>query len=174
MNNKILVAYASRCGSTGEVAEVIGQVLRGNNSNAVVDVRRAQDVIDVKPYRAAVVGSAIRFGRCLPEAVQFVKTYENMLSRMPVAYFLVCGTLKDDTPENRRETREYLDAMRKYAPGITPVSAEAFAGKLVPNTLPLPQVVRLLMKLTHARTGDWRNWQTIRVWAADLRRTFSN
>lgn len=38
MNNKILVVYASRCGSTGEVAEVIGQVLQGSNGHAVVDV----------------------------------------------------------------------------------------------------------------------------------------
>lgn len=171
MNDRILVAYASCCGSTGEVAEVIGQVLRDGKSNGhtIVDVRRAQDVTDVRPYRAIVVGSAIRFGRWMPEVVRFVKTHEELLSRMPVAYFIVCGHLKDDTPENRHEVKEYLDKMQKRTPRITPIAAEAFAGKLDPNTLPLPQIVRLLMELVHTRTGDWRNWQAIRAWATCLR-----
>jgi len=37
MGDKVLVAYASRAGSTGEVAEAIGEVLR--DRGATVDVR---------------------------------------------------------------------------------------------------------------------------------------
>ena len=77
MGNKILIAYASACGSTGEVAEAIGQELC--SAGAAVDVRLAKRVSDLGPYRAVVVGSAIRMGRWLPEAVKFVETHREAL-----------------------------------------------------------------------------------------------
>ncbi len=54
VEDKILVAYASRAGSTGEVAEAIGQVLC--EAGAAVDVRLAKGVTDLSPYRAVVEG----------------------------------------------------------------------------------------------------------------------
>lgn len=59
--------------------------------------------------------------------------------------------------------------MQRQAPEIIPVVAEVFAGKLDPNTLPMPRLVRQVMGLAHTRTGDWRNWQAICDWAANLR-----
>ena len=58
MNNRILVTYASRAGSTAGVAEAIGKTLieRG----AQVDMLPMQDVKDLTPYSAVVAGSAIR------------------------------------------------------------------------------------------------------------------
>jgi len=38
MEDRILIAYASKCGSTGEVAQAISQVLC--DAGATVDVRR--------------------------------------------------------------------------------------------------------------------------------------
>jgi menaquinone-dependent protoporphyrinogen oxidase len=70
MNNRILIAYGTRCGSTGGVAEAIGQVL--SIGGAAVDVRLVKDVNDLSPYQAVMVGSAIRMGKWLPEAVEFV------------------------------------------------------------------------------------------------------
>ena len=61
MNNKILVTYASRAGSTAEVAEAIGKTL--TEGGAQVDVIPMQDVNDLSPYRAVVAGSAIRQAR---------------------------------------------------------------------------------------------------------------
>jgi hypothetical protein len=60
MPNKILVAYASRTGSTAGVAEAIGQILA--ESGAPVEVGHMQDVKDLAPYRAVVAGSAIQGG----------------------------------------------------------------------------------------------------------------
>jgi len=80
-------ACVSRAGSTGEVAEAIGQVLC--EAGAAVDVRLAKEVTDLSPYRAVVVGSAVYMGKWMPEAVKFVETHRDALSRMPVAYFLI-------------------------------------------------------------------------------------
>ena len=63
MDAKILVAYASRAGSTSRVAEAIGKTLA--ESGAQVEVRLMKDVKDPAPYRVVVAGSAIQGGRWL-------------------------------------------------------------------------------------------------------------
>lgn len=162
MSDKILVAYASKCGSTGEVAEAIGEVLC--KGGVAADVRLAKGVTDVGSYRAVVTGSAARMGRWLPEAVKFVETHKEALSQMPVAYFTVCLTMADDTEENRREVAAYMDPVREM---VQPLDVGLFAGALDYGKLPLP--FRLIMKGMKAEEGDFRDWEAIRAWAADLR-----
>ena len=110
MSDKILIAYATEAGSTAEVAEAIGQELR--EAGAEVEVRLAKDVKDVSPYKAAIVGSAVRMGKLLSDATKFVKKNRKALSRVPVAYFVVCLTMKDDTEENRRTVEAYLEPVQ--------------------------------------------------------------
>ena len=161
MGDKILVAYASRAGSTGEVAEVIGEVLC--DGGAAVDVRLAKDVTDVSPYRAAVVGSAIYMGRWMSEAVKFVETHRDALSQVPVAYFTVCLTMKDDTEENRRTVAAYLDPVREV---VQPVDVGLFAGRL--DSSKLSFIYWLIIKAMGQAEGDFRNWEAIRAWAGEL------
>src|SRR3990172_12556259 len=101
MSNKILVTYASRIGSTAEVAEAIGQTLA--ESGAQVEVLPMQDVKDLAPYQAVVAGSAIRGGEWLPEAMQFVQTHQAALDQKPFAAFLVCMTLNMRSADKYRE-----------------------------------------------------------------------
>jgi menaquinone-dependent protoporphyrinogen oxidase len=162
MSDKVLVAYASRCGSTGGVAEVIGGVLNGEGTT--VDVRLAKEVTDLSPYRAVVVGSAIRAGRWLPEAVKFVKTHREKLSQMPVAYFVVCLTMQEDTEESRREAAAYLDPVRSV---VSPMDVGLFAGAM--DCSKLSFLLRLVMKAMKAEDGDFRDWEAIRRWATSLR-----
>ena len=91
MNNKILVTYASRFGSTVGVAEAIGKSLA--ESGAQVDVFPMREVKDLSPYQAVVAGSAINAGAWLPEAMQFMQTHRAELNQKPFAAFLVCMTL---------------------------------------------------------------------------------
>jgi len=112
IGDKILVAYASRCGSTGEVAEAIGQVLCESGVSA--DIRLVENVSDLSPYRAVIVGSAIRSNEWLPEAVEFVKMHREPLSRVPVAYFLTSLMVVQDTEETHRAAAACLDSMWKF------------------------------------------------------------
>ncbi len=73
MTGKVLVAYASRAGSTAEVAQAVAEVLRARSGGDTVDVLPVKIGQRPQPcYRAVIAGSAIRMGKWLPEAVEFV------------------------------------------------------------------------------------------------------
>ena len=70
MTQKILVTYASRTGSTSEVAETARNIL--TDKGAEVDLLPVQSVHTLDPYLAVVVGSAIQNRQWLPEALDFI------------------------------------------------------------------------------------------------------
>jgi menaquinone-dependent protoporphyrinogen oxidase len=158
---KVLVAYASKAGSTGEVAEVMGQVLNAKGMTA--DVRQVKNVKDVSGYQAFVIGSAIRMGRWLPEAVKFVEKNRAVLSHTPTAYFLVSGFLREDTPEMRSQVLAFVDPVRKIS---EPKSIGLFAGKM--DYSKISWLDRTIAQAVKSVEGDWRNWDAIRGWAGEL------
>ncbi len=159
--NKILVTYATRAGSTFEVAARVAEVLRA--AGAIVDVKPVPAVHEIKGYDAVVVGSAIRMGHWLPEAVVFVQAHRETLSHIPTAYFLVSGFLRDDTPEMRRKVLAYLDPVRKI---LEPTSIGMFAGKM--DYSKMDGLDRSIAEGVSSSRGDWRNWEAIRGWAQGL------
>ena len=164
MSGKILVAYATAAGSTGEVAEAIGKALA--DGGAAVDVRRAKEVADVSGYRAVVLGTGIRAGQVYREAASFAETHQQALSQMPVAYFVVCSTLGENTEENRATASAYLDQLQEKAPAAKPVDKGLFGGVMDYGKLPL--LLRLIIKAMKKPEGDWRDWDAIRAWATNL------
>ena len=165
---KFLVAYASRCGSTGEVAEAIGQSLCHNG--ALVDVRLINGVTDLASYEAVVVGSAIRSDRWLPEATAFVEKNRQLLSGIPVAYFLTCLTMSQPSKKNQDKARSYLNPEITAVPEVKPVDIGLFAGVLDYGKLPfhIRMVMKLKMSSKGVSEGDYRDWGAIRHWAEGL------
>ena len=159
--NKILVTFATRAGSTYEVAARVADVLRA--AGATVEIKPVTAVHEVKDYDAVVVGSAIRMGHWLPEAVGFVNTNREALSRIPTAYFLVSGLLRNDTPETRQQVLAFLDPVRALH---EPVSIGLFAGKLDYSTI--EGLDRSIAEAVSSAEGDWRNWEAIGEWAHNL------
>jgi menaquinone-dependent protoporphyrinogen oxidase len=162
IKKRVLISYASRCGSTGGVAEAMGQVLCGMGASA--DIRLVGNVNDLSPYHAVIVGSAIRRGKWLPEAVGFVKDNQEMLGRLPIAYFVVCLTMKENTAENRSTVMAYLDPVRKEAPKIQPVAVGLFPGAL--DFSKLSFVDKTVLKAKGASEGDYRDWPAVKAWAS--------
>jgi menaquinone-dependent protoporphyrinogen oxidase len=161
MGDKVLVAYGTRTGTTKSIADVIGELLCQQGAEA--DVVDAREVQDAASYDAIVVGSAIRAGNLMPEVVEFVEANQGALSEKPLAAFVVCATLKEDTEENREQVRAYLDPIRAL---VEPAAEGCFAGAIDRSKLSLP--MRLMMKAMKAEDGDWRDWDAVRAWAAQL------
>lgn len=164
LSDKVLVAYASRCGSTGKVADLIGRVL--NTSFTAVDVRLVENVKDIASYRAVIIGSAIRYDEWLPEAVDFIKTHSEYLSSIFTSYFITCMALVEDTERNRRNAKGYLKTVREI---MEPTQIGMFAGKLELSKLTFfERMIYKVFKIFGVQEGDFRNWVAIRVWAEKI------
>jgi menaquinone-dependent protoporphyrinogen oxidase len=167
MNDKILVAYASRAGSTAEVAEAIGKTLAA--SGAQVEVRPMKEVNDLTPYRAVVAGSAIQGGKWLPEAMQFMQKNRAVLAQKTFAAFMVCITLGMASAEKYRPgLAAWMAPVRAL---VKPVSEGYFAGSLDFRKVPLSfngLGLRLAVAFGALPKGDHRDWKAIHAWAESL------
>lgn len=157
---RILVTYASTAGSTAEVAERIGHDL---GSSATVDVVPASARPDPTGYDAVIVGSAIHGGKLMPDVIKFVEKNRSTLNHIPTAYFIVCLTMQNDSPETRTKSRSFLDPICELA---TPSTVGLFAGRL--ESARTPFIMRVMMKAMKAPNGDFRDWNAIAAWTRDL------
>ena len=167
-SHNVLIAYASQCGSTGEVGEAIGEVLC--QGGATVETKWVKTVKDLNGYDAVIIGSAIQKSRWMSEATEFVTTHQNILSKLPVALFLTCLTLSIHTEEARRKAMTFLDPLYTAAPQVKPISVGRFAGVLDYSKLSFMYrtIMKRKMKKRGIQEGDYRDWNAIRSWAKDI------
>ena len=156
MDDRILIVYATRFGSTGLVAENVAEALSAKEIS--VDIRAVSDAPDPSAYRAVVLGTPIYWGRPLSEARDFLRKHSDALSRMPLAYFAV------GTERNHRRMAGYLKSLRKI---LEPADVGAFEGVLDYGKLNLFE--KLVMWLLRHPGGDHRDVAAIHAWANDLR-----
>ncbi len=165
MTSKILIVYASTYGSTAEIASAIGDVFA--KTGASVDVRSVRDVKDIGSYRSIVIGTPVRAGKPLKDAVSFAKKFHSELAGKPVALFSVGIQMRDDTPENREKARAVLAPITVLTG--EPVAIGLFAGRIDYARIGFP--LSFFFKREPSglmREGDWRDWDMIRTWAADI------
>jgi menaquinone-dependent protoporphyrinogen oxidase len=158
---KVLVAYATRAGSTTGVAERVAEVL--NRSGFAAEAVSAKETGDVASYDAVVVGSAVRAGKLMPEVLKFLDKNKSALEAKPLAAFVVCLAMKDGNEKGRTTAATYLEPVRAQ---IKPVSEGLFAGAYDPEKLGF--AVRQVMKMMKAPPGDFRKWDQVETWAAGL------
>lgn len=164
-NNRILIAYATRSGTTSEVAGRIGSVLESHGFT--VDVLPVKQVKNLEAYAAAVIGSAVRLDQWLPEATEFVKKHRRELGRIPTAFFSVCLTAADPNEERRKLMVHFSESACKFRP---PDDQAFFAGRLELKRLPL--LPRLMARGVKVKEGDFRDWDSIRAWSESLSTRF--
>lgn len=191
MAKKILLAYASMSGSTVEIAQAVAEEIGKGGSE--VEVKPVADISTLNGYDAVVVGGPMILG-WHRAARQFVARHASALSQVPVAVFITCAELTDTgieelsgvpiyrdpdlgaapqtpgrlSPKERFSTLEaYVKPILQALPGAKPVGVGIFAGKVDYDVLGfLPKLfVRFVIR---AKAGDFRNWDAIRGWAAEV------
>ncbi len=161
MNQKVLVAYASRTGSTSEVAQAVAKEL--TSRGFAVDVIPVKQVAGLQGYHAVVIGSAVRYGQWLPEATRFVEQNQSALSKLPVSFFAVHLMNQGDDETSRAARLAYLDAARKL---VAPQSEAYFLG--VGDPAKVSFIERLIAKAVKSPEGDYRDWARIRAWSQQI------
>ena len=163
--DRFLVTYGTWAGSTKSVAEIIKKTLEDDGLR--VDLLQVDHVSDLSPYRGVIIGTGIHAGHPHRHMVQFVKKNRTALSKIPVAYFIVCLTMKKDTEENRRVVRAYLDKLIEKTPEAQPIDIGLFAGAVLTQGEEYERLGFLFKKILKkmAKEGDHRDWDAIRKWA---------
>lgn len=159
--NKILVTYATRAGSTAEIAAAIGQTLATRGFS--VDVKPVAKVASLDGYQAVILGSAIRMGSWLPEMVKFIQTHQSALNALPTALFTVHMLNAADDETSRAARAAYTAPVR----ALLPNAPEIFFNGVI-DLEKLPFLDRLMVKMVKPPIGDHRDWKQIRGWAESL------
>ena len=161
MTARILVAYASRKGSTAGIAQAIGKEL--TIEGYTVDVSEMKLITSLAGYNAVVIGAPVYTGKVTGDVAAFVSTNKDELSRVPVAGFVTgIAPVYPKTGDVKGFTDQLVTALSP----VRPVAVTMFAGTLDAGKMNL--VERSLTMLMKVPRGDFRDWDAIAAWAKTL------
>ncbi len=164
---KILITHAGSTGPAADAADRIARVMTGLGST--VTLRPMSMVTTLKGYSVVVAGSVEHGGSWLPEAIEFVRRNQMVLSRKRFAIYTIFPALdRAKGAEARMVVMQYTAGVRGM---VLPLSEGFFSGEMVRREERPPGErsrfkLRLLMALL--REGEGRSHTEIEMWAANL------
>ena len=163
VSEKVLIAYASRYGSTKEIAITIGKVLEDHKLDN--DVFPSEEVSSLSPYHSVVIGSALYLGNWLEPASELLESFQEQLAQMPVWLFSSGPTVSGD-PSKVLANWRFPISLQTITDDIKPRGIKLFAGKI--NAALLTHEDWLTSRSMDGKFGDYRNWETIIEWANSI------
>ena len=151
-----LIVYASKHGSTKQIAEQVARQLRqaGLSDVKCLDTKAAQS--QLAGAKSVVLGAPVYGQKWHTDAAVFVELNRDELADKKLYVFTSGGS-------------EHLEA--NIAAGVAeynPVEHVYFRGKLAKSSLNL--IERIMTYLAKAQYGDARDWNKINTWADELAR----
>jgi menaquinone-dependent protoporphyrinogen oxidase len=160
---RVLVGYASRFGSTRDIANRIAGAVRTNGSD--VDLRSVDEISDIDHYDAVVFGSGVYDGSWTPEATALIRRYAAVLARKPMWLFSV-GSFGDRHPIVGGLIKKEPKEISEFEQTLHPRDYRVFAGVIDLDRW--PAWGRLLFKALGGHAGDNRQWRDIDAWAEKI------
>jgi menaquinone-dependent protoporphyrinogen oxidase len=157
---RILVAYASKKGSTTEIAQAVGKELQ--TAGHVVDVGEMGTVTSTSDYDAVIIGAPMYMGKMI-DTVKFVKRHREGLMKLPVAAFIVSLAPVEKDPVHMANAQK---ALHVSVNPLQPVAETVFAGSL--DLKKLSWLQHWMTESVKSPVGDFRDWTAIAAWARDL------
>jgi menaquinone-dependent protoporphyrinogen oxidase len=153
MRPTILVAYATRYGSTRQVADAIARTL--DEQGLETQVLPAGEVRDLDGYAGVVLGSALYMGRPHADARRFLRRHHAALAGLPVAVFAMGPvTMGEHDVEG---ARQQLEGTLAKVTDVLPLETTIFGGVVDPARLRFP--------FNRMEASDARDWKAIETWA---------
>jgi len=162
MSASVLVTYATRYGSTAEVAGAVAEGLQ--TEGLAVTLQPVQQVSGLEDYTAVVLGAPLYMFRLHKKARRFLDRFRAQLENRPVAVFSL-GPFHDDEKE-WKEAREQLDKELAKYPWLKPVSIEMIGGRFDPANLRFP--FSWIPALKRMAPVDIRDWKALNTWVKSL------
>ena len=157
---KVLVAVASRHGSTTEIAEAIKAELARDGHHA--RVVPCEEIGAVDEYDAVVLGSAIYMGQWMKSAKEFAAREGARLTSVPVWLFSSGPVVDSTRPEDPADRRQG----DKLAETLGARDHMVFHGKVDKGNLSIAE--RAIIRMVKAPNSDQRDWDGIRSWGGRI------
>jgi menaquinone-dependent protoporphyrinogen oxidase len=157
----VLVAYASKRGSTAEIAETVAATLRREGLG--VCLVRAEDVQSLERYDAVVLGSAVYMKRWRGDARDFLKKHRKALRQTPFWVFS-SGPVGD--PANDNPAWAEPPQIAEKVEDLGGRDHTVFGGRLPAQ--PQGFMERAMVEGTPKEYRDRRDWAEIREWARQI------
>ncbi len=160
---RVLVTAASQHGATRGIADAIvaGLGTRGVDASFVPP----QEVEDLSPYQAVILGSAVYAGHWLKPATEFARRLSAQLGARDVWLFSSGPVGDPDRKLVQRMAEDPVDleAVRR----LTHARGHAmFSGALDRSSLTIPQ--RAALTVFRGMQGDFRDWAAVDRWVAGI------
>lgn len=177
---RILITYSTWTGSTREVAEFISETLQKAGNQTVL--QNVKNVAAISEFDGIVVGTPIHASRVTNQFLRFLKRHVNELKHKPLALFVVCANMNDDTEENRIETLAWVNNALQKLGDFNPVKIGLFAGAALTQTEEFHHQNIFIKKITQAMQNnliqehgksDFRDWDKITHWVYELNQLIS-
>lgn len=169
---RILVAYATRHGSTAGIAERIAEVLSGQGFTA--EALPVEDVPGVESYDAVVLGGAAYMFHWLKPALKFAHGHQVQLRDRPVWLFSSgpLGTEQVDQDGNDVRHSARPKEFDELTALLSPRGERVFHGAYDPSQPPKGLGERMVRHMPATKDllkeGDFRDWEDIEGWARDI------
>jgi menaquinone-dependent protoporphyrinogen oxidase len=157
---RILVAYATKKGSTAEIAQAMGRELQAGGH--IADVAEMGSVTSLDGYDAVIIGAPMYLGKMI-DTVKFVRRFRDGLMKLPVAGFIVSLAPVSKDPVHMANAQKALHASLDP---LLPVAETVFAGSL--DLKKLSWFQRWMTRSVTSPVGDFRDWTAIAAWAREL------
>ena len=161
---RVLVVVASKHGSTQGIAEAIADELPSTEAGRALGLtavlQAAEHAPDPGGFDVVLVGSAVYAGRWLPAARDYVSAHAAALRTRPVWLFS-SGPIGEPPfpPDEPHDAHPMLQLTGARGHRV-------FAGRLDKTLLNFGE--RAMVTAMRAPLGDFRNWDEIRAWAAEI------
>ncbi|MDO5672351.1 MAG: flavodoxin domain-containing protein [Actinomycetaceae bacterium] len=167
---KVLVVFATKSGSTAEVAAWIAEGIETGGHKATV--KSAQEAPGPQGYDVVFVGSGIRAGNWHAVATTWLRRHIEALKQLPVVTFTSSLLAADPTPKTVVEVAEYTTRVTEPL-GLTPVAHGSLVGAYDPAKMSFAE--RLIMKAMNMNSyTDKRDPEAVRLWAQHAMESITN